>query len=127
MRAGLTFLSEGEVEQIHEASLRILKETGVKVLSEKVRRLLAGNGAEVDGDIVKIPRPLVEEAIKKAPKEITLCAREPKCDLRIPTDDFRFLSTSGFSPFITTNLETRERRYSTSSDTKDFAIIGDYD
>jgi len=38
MRAVLTFLSDNEVEQIHEASLRILKETGVKVLSEKVRR-----------------------------------------------------------------------------------------
>ena len=126
MRAVLNFLSEGEVEQIHEASLRILKETGVKVCSEKVRGLLAENGAEVDGDIVKIPGSLVEEAIKKAPKEMILCAREPKCDLKIPTDDFRFLSTSGFSPFITTNLETGERRYSTSSDTKDFAIIGDY-
>jgi len=126
MRAALNFLSEGEVEQIHGASLRILKETGVKVHSEKVRRLLVENGAEIDGDIVKIPGSLVEEAIKKAPKEITLCAREPKCDLRIPTDDCRFLSTSGFSPFITTNLETGERRYSTSSDTKDFAIVGDY-
>ena len=62
MRALLTFLSDNEIEQIHEASLRILMETGVKILSEKVRKLLAENGAEVDGDIVKIPKPMVEEA-----------------------------------------------------------------
>ena len=125
MRALLTFLSEDEVEQIHEASLRILKETGVKVLSEKVRKLLAENGAEVGGDIVKIPRPLVEEAIGRAPREITLCAREPKCDLKIPAGDFPFAATSGFSPFVD-DFETGERRYSTSSDLRDFAIVSDY-
>ena len=125
MRAVLNFLSEGEVEQIHEASLRILKETGVKVLSEKVRKLLAENGAEVDGDIVKIPRPLVEESIRRAPQEMTLCAREPKCDLKIPAGDSPFLSTSGFSPFVD-DFETGERRKPTRSDLRDFAILSDY-
>ena len=126
MKAILNSLSQDEVERIHEASLRILKETGVKVLSEKVRKLLAENGAKVDGAIVKIPGSLVEGAIKKTPKEMTLCAREPKCDLKLPSSEFRFLSTTGFSPFITTNLETGERRKSTSSDVKDFAVVGDY-
>jgi trimethylamine:corrinoid methyltransferase-like protein len=36
MRAILNFLTEDEVERIHKASLRILKETGVKIHSEKV-------------------------------------------------------------------------------------------
>jgi len=68
MRAILNFLTEDEIERIHKASLRILKETGVKIHSEKVRELLAKNGAEVSGDIVKIPSSLVEEAIKRAPR-----------------------------------------------------------
>ncbi len=126
MKTILNSLSEEEVGRTHEASLRILKETGVKILSEKVRRLLAENGAEVNGDIVKIPRSLIEESIRKAPKEMTLCAREPTCDLKIPTSEFRLLSTTGFSPFITTNLETGERRKSVSSDVKDFAVVADY-
>jgi trimethylamine--corrinoid protein Co-methyltransferase len=126
MRALLTFLSDNEIGQIHEASLRILKETGVKILSEKVRKLLAENGAEVDGDIVKIPKPMVEEAVRRVPREITLAAREPECDLNIPGGEFPFIAPSGFSPFVTTNLETRERRYSTSSDLRDFAILVDY-
>ena len=125
MRAVLNFLTEDEIERIHKASLRILKETGVKIHSEKVRRLLAKNGAEVSGDIVKIPSSLVEEAIERAPEKITLSAREPKCDLKLPADDFPFLATSGFSPFVD-DFETGERRKSTSSDLKDFAIIGDY-
>ena len=125
MRALLTFLSDSEVEQIHEASLRILKETGVKVPSEKVRKLLAENGAEIDGDIVKIPKPVIEEAVRRAPREITLGARDPKCDLKIPAEEFPFIATSGFSPFVD-DFETGERRYSTSSDLKDFALVCDY-
>jgi trimethylamine--corrinoid protein Co-methyltransferase len=126
MKAVLNFLSDDEVEQIHKASLQILRETGVKVHSQKVRTLLAENGARLDGDIVKIPSALVNEAIEKAPKEMTLCARDADCDLKLPAKDFRFLATSGFSPFITTNLETGERRQSISSDLKDIAIVGDY-
>lgn len=125
MKAILSFLSDDEIERIHEASLRILKETGVKINSEKVRKLLAENGAVVNDTIVKIPRSLVEEAIKRAPKEITLGAREPKCDLKIPSNDLPFIATSGFSPFVE-DFETGKKRRSTGSDLKDFAIIGDY-
>ena len=126
MKAVLNFLSDDEVEQIHRASLQILKETGVRIHSKKVRRLLIKNGARLDGDIVKIPNALVNEAIEKAPSEMSLCARDADCDLKLPAKDFRFLATSGFSPFITTNLETGERRQSISSDLKDIAIVGDY-
>jgi len=126
MKAVLNFLSDDEVEQIHRTSLQILKETGVRIHSEKVRRLLVKNGARLDGDIAKIPNALVNEAIEKAPSEMSLCARDVDCDLKLPAKDFRFLATSGFSPFITTNLETGERRQSTSSDLRDIAIVGDY-
>jgi len=74
MRAVLNFLTNNEIERIHEASLHILEKTGVKIGSEKVRKLLANNGAEVKDTIVRIPRSLVEEAIKKAPKKI-ICGR----------------------------------------------------
>ncbi len=125
MRGFLTFLSDSEIERIHEASLRILRETGVRILSEKVRKLLAENGAKIDGDIVKIPKPLVEEVIRRAPREIILGAREPKCDLKIPAEEFPFMSASGLSPFVD-DFETGKRRYSTSSDLKDFALVCDY-
>jgi len=125
MRAQLTSLSDHELDQIHKASLQILKETGIKVTSEKVRKLLAENSAEISGDIVKIPESLVAEALSRAPQEMILGAREPKCDLKIPAGDFPFAGTSGFSPFVD-DFRTGERRYSTSADLKDFAILGDY-
>jgi trimethylamine--corrinoid protein Co-methyltransferase len=123
----LIFLSDKEIASIHETSLKILQEIGVKVLSKKVQSLLAENGAKIDAanSIVKIPNSLVEEAIKKAPEEMVLCGRNPKFDLKLPAKNFPFVATSGFSVFMR-DFETGEKRMTKSSDLKDFAILSDY-
>jgi len=123
----LIFLSDDEIASIHEMSLKILQEIGIKVLSKKVQSLLAGNGAKVDvaSSIVKIPRSLAEEAIKKAPKEMVLCGRDQKFDLKLPVKDLPFVATSGFSVFMR-DFETGEKRMTKSSDLKNFAILSDY-
>ena len=123
----LVLLSDDEIASVHEASLKILQQIGIKVLSKKVQSLLAGNGAKVDAasSIVKIPSSLVEEAIKKAPKEITLCGRNPKFDLKLPSKDFTFIATSGYATFMR-DLETGEKRMTKTSDLRDFAILADY-
>ncbi len=60
----LILLSNNDIERIHETSLKILQEIGIKVLSKKVQRLLAENGAKVDftRSIVKLPGSLVAPA-----------------------------------------------------------------
>jgi len=89
--------------------------------------MLAENGAEVDSthSIVKIPSSLVEEAVKKAPKEIILCGRDPKFDLKLPSKDFTFIATSGYASFMR-DLETGEKRMMKTSDLRNFAILSDY-
>jgi trimethylamine--corrinoid protein Co-methyltransferase len=123
----LKLLSDDEITSIHEASLKILREIGVKVLSKKVQSLLAKNGAKIDAanSIVKIPNSLVEKAIKKAPKEIVLCGRNPKFDLKLPTKDFTFIATSGYATFMR-DFKTGEKRMTKTSDLRDFAILADY-
>ena len=123
----LVLLSDDEIENIHEASLKVLEEIGIKVLSKKVQSLLAEHGAKVDAasSIVKIPRSLVEEAIKKAPKEIVLCARNPKFDLKLPSKNFTYVATSGYATFMR-DFETGKKRMTKTSDLRDFAIIADY-
>ncbi|MGD8544441.1 MAG: trimethylamine methyltransferase family protein, partial [Candidatus Bathyarchaeota archaeon] len=123
----LTLLSDDEITSIHEASLKILREIGVKVLSKKVQNLLAENGAKIDAasSIVKIPNSLVEDSIKKVPKEIVLCGRNPKFDLNLPTKDFTFIATSGYATFMR-DLETGKKRMTKTSDLRDFAILADY-
>lgn len=122
-----SFLSEDEALRIHETSLKILEEIGIKVLSEKVKNLLRKNGGEINGahSVVKIPESLTKEAIKKAPKEITLCGRESAHDLKLPSEDFPFATLSGFSVFMR-DFKTGEKRATRKSDLREFAIVGDY-
>jgi len=114
--------------RLHEASLRILGEVGVKILSRKVQKLLAEKGAKVDAarSIVRIPSSMVEEALELAPNEMVLCGRERRFDLKIPAEESGpFVATSGFASFIR-DFETGERRMSRSSDLRDFAVLSDY-
>jgi trimethylamine:corrinoid methyltransferase-like protein len=83
METLLRVLSEDEKTQVHERSLKILAETGVKVDTAMGRQYLKDAGAEVNENskIVKFPRAMVEESLRLAPKDFTLGARRPGWDL----------------------------------------------
>jgi len=76
-------LSEDEKAGVHERTLKILAETGVRVETAKGRQILKDAGAGVDENtkIARIPRDLVEESIRLAPKKFSLGARRPGWDL----------------------------------------------
>jgi len=82
-------LSEEEKADIHERSLKILAETGVRVETEKGRKILKSAGADVDENtnIVRFPRTLVEESLHLAPKKFSLGARRPGWDLPMNSGD----------------------------------------
>ncbi|MEE9261943.1 MAG: trimethylamine methyltransferase family protein [Dehalococcoidia bacterium] len=70
-------LSDEKLERIHEASLEILENVGVKITTQPALKLLADAGCTVtDDDIVKIPRRLVKDAINSVPKRIVIYDRE---------------------------------------------------
>jgi len=72
----LRALSEDQIEELHLATLEILRRTGVNVLEEEAQELLKKAGAEVDGERVRIPAHLVEWAIQVAPPRVVLCDRD---------------------------------------------------
>ena len=70
-------LSENQVQDIHFASLSILERTGVAIHAEEALGLLGDAGADVDNPgKVRIPNHVVEEALRFAPKSVTLYTRE---------------------------------------------------
>lgn len=71
----LTVLERDEVESIHQASLRILGETGVVLTDEKSRALLLDAGATVRGKRVLIPADLVEKCLHQAGRRTILRGR----------------------------------------------------
>lgn len=61
------FLTKEHMEKIHETSLKLLERKGVVFQSEKAREILSQHGARVDGEIVFMPRELIENSLKTVP------------------------------------------------------------
>ncbi len=72
-------LSPNDRAVIHERSLALLAETGVRVDTGRGRALLADAGALVDEStqIVRFPRGLIEESLRLAPRQFSLGGRRP--------------------------------------------------
>lgn len=77
------YVSEDELEAIHEASLTVLEEIGIDFLHEGAREILKAAGANVDpeSDRVRLDRGLVMEAMASCPSEFTMHARNPEHNL----------------------------------------------
>jgi trimethylamine--corrinoid protein Co-methyltransferase len=123
----LQVLSPKAVRRIHQASLDLIENAGVRFPSERALDILAAHGASVDRDsqVARIPALVVEEAIRHAPPEYTLCAREnPELDL--PLDGRRaYLAVDGTGVEVL-DPHTGARRTSTKQDVADAMRVADY-
>ncbi len=119
MRYEAAFLSADEQARVHETSLRILADIGIRVHGDVALPLLAEAGAEVDaeGGLVKIPPSMVEAALAAAPRSFVLGARNPLHDYAVPSPVTRF-AMDGTAAF-TRDFTTGERRYGTRQDIVD--------
>jgi trimethylamine--corrinoid protein Co-methyltransferase len=116
MKTFLQVLSDDEKSQVHERSLEVLANTGVRVDTAIGRNLLQEAGAQVNQDtnIVRFPHSLVEESLRLTTKEFSLGARRPGCDLKMNAGDFTLLA-DGEGMFVV-DAKTGDRRSSTSED-----------
>ncbi|MGQ9645053.1 MAG: trimethylamine methyltransferase family protein [Thermodesulfobacteriota bacterium] len=65
------FLSRSEIQKIHQASLELLSEVGIKVGHPVVRQLLIDAGAKEGSDsALLLPPSLIEESLRKTPRSI---------------------------------------------------------
>jgi trimethylamine---corrinoid protein Co-methyltransferase len=101
-------LSEKNILKIHETSLRILEEIGVKVALEEALRIFKKHGAKVDGEIVRIPPSVVEEALHLVPHRFLMAGREERHDLHM--EDKRVYLGTGGAALTVLDLETGEAR-----------------
>jgi len=75
LRPRLTMLGRDDCLRLHQASCRILRETGVRVYSAAGLALLRDAGARIDGDLARLPPSLVEWALAAAPRGFNLYHR----------------------------------------------------
>ena len=74
----LEILTEEQVYAIHSTSLGILERTGMQCANEAALKIFRQGGAYVDGNIVRIPPLMVEQALQTAPSRILITGRHGK-------------------------------------------------
>jgi trimethylamine--corrinoid protein Co-methyltransferase len=85
-------VSADELESIHQASLKVLREIGLDVLHPEARRMMKEHGAEVreGSERVRFDGDMLLDLIKHAPAEFTLHARNPEHTLRFGGNNIIF-------------------------------------
>ena len=120
----LKVLNREQALAIHSAALEILEKTGVKMEHPRALEMLAGAGAGVsNGDWVRLPANIVEEALKSAPKQITLYDQKGNETMSLTSDNY-FYGT-GSDAIFTQDLETGQRRRVVLKDVANFARLVD--
>ena len=114
-------VSDDELEAIHEASLRVLAETGIDFLDETARRQLVDVGCRVDGDRVRFDPDLVMHLVSTAPAEFTMHAPSPARNLHMGGDVLTYTSVA--SPPFVTGLG-RDRRDGNRDDYRNLIKLG---
>jgi trimethylamine--corrinoid protein Co-methyltransferase len=120
--APVELISADQVETIHDASLKVLRDVGIKVDSALARDLLAGIGAEVEADTyrVRFDPGLVEEMLVGIPSEFTIHARDPAKTVTVGGNSLTFATVCG--PSFVSDLD-RGRRAGTLEDMRNFVKL----
>ena len=71
----LKYLDGGQVDAIHQATLRIFSEVGILLTHHHARHLLSDAGATCRGERVFLPPELVESCLAHCPRQVTIAGR----------------------------------------------------
>jgi trimethylamine--corrinoid protein Co-methyltransferase len=121
----LDILTPDEVQRIHEATLWIIENVGVRFPSGRAMDIWESHGATVDREkqVVRAQPELIEEALKLCPPAYTLAARDPVQDLPLDGNHV-YLGTDGCGVEII-DIHTGVRRSSVLQDVADIARLAD--
>ncbi len=121
----LDMLGGEQVEQLHDASLKILEDYGIELMSSRARDLFAKAGAIVDDETgnVRVGHEVIEAALKTAPSSFTLTPRNPAHAVRLGGNSLVFGLVAG--PPAVHDCE-RGRRASNFDDYQEFIRLAHY-
>ncbi len=117
-------LSEKEIRQIHDTSVRVLEEAGFEIPYKPALELFHKHGAEVDEETHRVypTREFISRHIKQAPEEFTLYGREAGKSIILGGKRVYF-GTGGLALYV---LDlNREKRPSQIDDVANLARLAD--
>ncbi len=71
----LKMISKNDLDRIHEATVKVLEETGVAFRLEEATSIFKKHGAKVDNEVVYISRKMLENALETVPNSFKWWAR----------------------------------------------------
>ncbi len=115
----MEILSADQIESIHQASLKILRDIGLRVESKTALNLLKDIRADVDKSTgqVRFDPGLVEELTSGLPEEFTIHARNPAKTVSMGRNSIVFATVCG--PSFVSDLDNG-RRAGTRADMENF-------
>ncbi|MGB7260780.1 MAG: trimethylamine methyltransferase family protein [Albidovulum sp.] len=115
-------ISADQVEVIHEKSLMVLRDIGLKVDSVVARALLRAAGADIDDDNhrVRFDPAMVDEMLTGIPEGFTIHARNPDKSVYVGGNSLTFATVCG--PSFVSDLD-RGRRAGTLEDVRNFVKL----
>ena len=115
----MEIISADQVETIHQASLKILSEIGLRIESKTALNLLTDVRADVDhaSGQVRFDPALIEELMQGIPSEFTIHARNPEKTVHLGGNSIIFASVCG--PSFVSDLD-QGRRAGTQQDMENF-------
>ncbi len=120
----MTVLNKEQAWAIHTAALEILEKIGFKMEHKGAYDMLVDAGCSVGRENwLRMPRRLVEDALKSAPRQIALY--DQMGNKAMPLVDGNPFYGTGSDTTFTLDLETGERRRCRLSDTANFAHLVD--
>lgn len=89
-------LSDDDIQQIHDASMAVLSETGFEVHEPEAFELFKKLDVDVDSDrrVIRISEPVIREVLAEVPQQLTLFGRSEGNDLHLGTGEV-YLGTGG--------------------------------
>ena len=120
-RGSLHVWGPEECETVHQATLRVLRETGVEVRYPPALSILQAGGAEVDGDRVRIHPSLIDEAIASAPRSWRVPWRSSDNVLHL-NDHESYFGTGSDCLYIC-DPDSGQRRRSVTTDIEGMAAL----
>ena len=83
-------LSDAQCDELFEATLQCLEQVGVQVPHPDARALIVGAGGKAHGDIARIPRGLVKDALSMKPAAFEIWHRDQQRAMEVAIDKVNF-------------------------------------
>jgi len=89
---GLKFqvLAPAQCHELYQAALQCLHEIGVQINNDEARTLLAQAGANIKGNIARIPTDIIKQALETTPSSFTIWGREQDHPMTVAMDQVNF-------------------------------------